>query len=145
MQITSSGRGLPRMTLNLRMSCMRMPCPIEHLAKREQDGLNNEKSPLKKFLSSSSRNRSVPIRYGEKYTHNIKRVEVNAPLTYSKATNSSVKRLCLKTTNAEMKTLVEIDMWNLVERPKNKNMIQGKWFFKVKQNEKRKNDKYKAW
>ena len=43
-----------------------------------------------------------------------------------------------------MNAFIENETWSLVERPKDNNVINGKWVFKVKQNEEGKVDKYKA-
>ena len=44
----------------------------------------------------------------------------------------------------EMNAFAENETWSLIERPKDKNVINGKRVFKVKQNEEREIDKYKA-
>ena len=44
----------------------------------------------------------------------------------------------------EMNAFAENETWSLVERPKDKIVINGKWVVKVKQNEEGEIDKYKA-
>ena len=44
----------------------------------------------------------------------------------------------------ETKAFAEIETWSLLERPEDKNVITGKWVFKVKQKEEVKIDEYKA-
>ena len=41
-------------------------------------------------------------------------------------------------------TFAENEIWSLTERPKDKNVINGKCVFKVKQNEEGETDDYKA-
>ena len=43
-----------------------------------------------------------------------------------------------------MIAFAENETWSLVERPKDKNMINGNWVFKLNQNEEGEIDKYKA-
>ena len=44
----------------------------------------------------------------------------------------------------ELNAFAENEIWSLVERPKDKHVINGKWVFKVKQNEEGEIVKYKA-
>jgi hypothetical protein len=46
--------------------------------------------------------------------------------------------------NAELKSLDEAHTWNVVERPKNMNIVSCKWVFKIKKNSAGEIDKYKA-
>ena len=46
--------------------------------------------------------------------------------------------------NAELKSLDDARTWNMVERPKNTNVVSCKWVFKIKKNAAGEIDKYKA-
>ena len=46
--------------------------------------------------------------------------------------------------NAELKSLDDANTWNMVERPKNTNIVSCKWVFKIKKNTAGEIDKYKA-
>ena len=116
--------------------------PREIIVDRSEASEKKEKAPLKKLLRRGSRNRSVPTRYGTTYTHKSEKVDVFEPNTYREAVESSDKALWLVAMQQEMNAFAENE--TLVERPKDKNVINGKWVFKVKQNEEGETDKYKA-
>ena len=46
--------------------------------------------------------------------------------------------------NAELKSLEDAHTWNVVERPRNTNVVSCKWVFKIKKNAAGKINKYKA-
>jgi hypothetical protein len=46
--------------------------------------------------------------------------------------------------NTELKSLDEARTWDIVQRPKNKNIVSSKWVFKIKKNAAGEIDKYKA-
>ena len=46
--------------------------------------------------------------------------------------------------NAKLKSLEDAHTWNVVERPRNTNVISCKWVFKIKENTAGEIDKYKA-
>ena len=46
--------------------------------------------------------------------------------------------------NAELKSLEDAHTWNVVEHPKNTNVVSCKWVFKIKKNAAGEIDKYKA-
>lgn len=46
--------------------------------------------------------------------------------------------------NVEMKSLDEAHTWDIVKRPKDKNVVSSKWVFKIKRNAEGEIDKYKA-
>ena len=46
--------------------------------------------------------------------------------------------------NAKLKSLEDAHTWNVVERPKNTNVVSCKWVFKIKKNTAGEIDKYKA-
>ena len=47
--------------------------------------------------------------------------------------------------NAELKSLDEAHTWNVVECPKNTNIVSCKWVFKIKKNSAGEINKYKVW
>ena len=118
--------------------------PCENIVDRSEASEKKEKSPLKKLLRRGARNRSVPTKYGTTYTHKSEKVDSFEPKTYSEAVESSDKALWLVAMQQEMNAFADNETWSLVERPKDKNVINGKWVFKVKQNEEGEIDKYKA-
>ena len=58
---------------------------------------------------------------------------MNESLTYEEATESSYEGFWVEVMKAEMQAFDENEAWTLVKIPK-KNVIKGKWFFKVKEN-----------
>ena len=60
---------------------------------------------------------------------------MNEPLTLNEASGRPDKGLWLQTVGAELKAFDENETKTLVKRPKNENVIKGKWVFKVKQSE----------
>jgi hypothetical protein len=48
------------------------------------------------------------------------------------------------TVNMELKSLDEARTWDIVQQPKNKNVVSSKWVFKIKRNAAGEIDKYKA-
>ena len=64
--------------------------------------------------------------------------------TYREAFETSDKTLWFEAMQQEMNTFAENETWILVERPKDKNVINGLWVLKVKQNDGGKIDKCKA-
>ena len=52
--------------------------------------------------------------------------------TYIEAISSSEKDKWQEAMQSELKCLEETKTWNLIERPSHKNVIPGKWVYKVK-------------
>ena len=93
-----------------------------------------------KELKREERSRNPPQRYGQSYSHSStffpKELE-----TYKQAISSSERENWLQ---AELKSLSDTNTWTLVERPKDKNLIPGKWVYKVKTKADGSLEKYKA-
>jgi hypothetical protein len=69
---------------------------------------------------------------------------VTEPQTYEQAVSSPEREQWLEAINAEYKSLVENQTWNLVERPKERKLVSCKWVFKVKHNADGGVERYKA-
>ena len=95
-------------------------------------------------MRRGSRNRGVPTRYGTTYTHKSEKIDLFESKTNREAVESSDKELWLVAMQQEMNAFAENETCSLVERPKDKIVMNGKWVFKVKQNEEGEIDKYKA-
>ena len=70
-------------------------------------------------------------RHGQNYSHNSM-LFPKEPETYKQAISSSGKENWLQAMQEELESLSDTNTWTLVERPKDKNVIPGKWVYKVK-------------
>ena len=96
-----------------------------------------------KELKREERSGNSPQRYGQSYRHNTTFFP-KEPETYKQAIYSSEKENWLQVMQEELKSLNDTNTWTLVERPKVKNVIPGKWAYKVKTKADGSLDKYKA-
>ena len=96
-----------------------------------------------KTLKREKRSRNPPQRYGESYSHNTT-YSPKDPETYNEALSSSDRDKWQEAMQTELQCLQETKTWNLVERPSQKNVIPGKWVYKVKTKADGSIEKYKA-
>lgn len=68
----------------------------------------------------------------------------NEPKTYKQAIECEENKKWSAAMRDEYESLVKNDTWKLVERPKNRNIVDNRWIFKVKQNSDGSIDRYKA-
>ena len=84
-----------------------------------------------KELKREDRSRNPPQRYGQSYSHNSTFFP-KEPDTYEKAVKSIDSKKWQDAMKKEPECLHETKTWNLVQRPSQKNVIPGKWVYKVK-------------
>ena len=116
-----------------------VPNAPEQLQDEEED-LGEEPLPR------ASRNRRPPERYGSPYTSNTIQHEETAtePKTYEEAVKSNKAKQWKEAMQAEVESLENNDTWTFVDRPKDKNVLPGKWVYRVKYGADGQVDKYKA-
>jgi hypothetical protein len=68
----------------------------------------------------------------------------NEPKTYKQALESLNKQDWINAMNTEIKELENQNTWNLTNLPPNKNLLRGKWVYKIKKDNKGLIIKYKA-
>ena len=84
-----------------------------------------------KELKQEEISRALPQRYGQSYSHNSTFFP-KEPETYKQAMSSSERENWLQAMQEELKSLIDTNTLTLVERPKDKKVIPGKWVYKVK-------------
>ena len=82
----------------------------------------------------SSRNKNSPIRYPENECNNIyvNFCKINTPNSYEEAINSEDCTNWVKAMDNEIDCLDKNDTWILVNRDKNKHVLDVKWFCTIK-------------
>ena len=117
-----------------------VPNAPEQLPDEEED--LGEEEPLPR----ASRNRRPPERYGNPYTFcAIQHEEIaTEPKTYEEAVKSNKAKQWKEAMQAEVESLENNDTWTFVDRPKDKNVLPGKWVYRVKYGADGQVDKYKA-
>ena len=113
---------------------------IEKKANSSNDSENfidcdeNESVPRRK----STRETKIPDRWGygnsETYYIYVNYVSANSPRTYDEALSSSESELWKDAMQREIDCINKNKTWKLVERPKNKKIIDVKWVFTNKTN-----------
>lgn len=94
---------------------------------------------------SNRGNRGVPpLRYGSNYVDVLLSMTDDEPRTYRDAMASNDKRQWQEATQREMDALHKNGTWILVDRPRDKHVITGKWVFRIKVKDDGTIDKYKA-
>ena len=96
-----------------------------------------------KELKREERSRNPPQIFGQSYSHNSIYLPKD-PESYSEAISSSENDKWKEAMQIELKCLEETETWNLVERPSHKNVIPGKWVYKVKTKSDGSLEKFKA-
>jgi hypothetical protein len=96
-------------------------------------------------LPRDRRNRRPPERYGSSYTFNtIKEGNVQEPKSYEEAVNSPHAEDWKNAMQAEYDSLMDNDTWTLVDKPEDKQVLPGKWVYRVKYGANGQVDKLKA-
>ena len=82
----------------------------------------------------SNRKKSPVNRYGNPVTHCIyvNYVNANVPNTLEEAINCNEYKKCQKAMDSEIKSLEKNDTWQIVDKPKDKKIIDVKWIYKRK-------------
>lgn len=90
--------------------------------------------PDQRTRRASVRNRKRPERFGDAVSHCIyvNYVNANVPSTYEDAINSSESREWRKAMDEEILCLDKNETWQVVERPRDKKVIDVKWVYKRK-------------
>ena len=96
-----------------------------------------------KELKREERSRNLRQRYGQSNSHNSTFFP-KEPETYKQTICSREKENWLQAMQEELKSLGDTNTWTLVERLKDKNVIPGKWVYKVKTKANGSLEKYKA-
>ena len=82
-------------------------------------------------LKREERSRNSPQEHGQSYSHNSTLFPEEHE-TYKQAKSSSEEENWLQAMQEELKSLSDTNIWTVVERQKDKNVIPGKWVDKVK-------------
>ena len=90
------------------------------------------------------RNRRPPDRYGNPYTFSTIQGEALEPKTYDEAVSSTEAEHWTQAMQEEFQSLVENNTWTLVDKPEDKNILPGKWVYKVNYDPNGQVEKYKA-
>jgi hypothetical protein len=101
-------------------------------------------SVIGKILRRGSRNRPPTERYGEHYTHHSETDLPVEPKSFQEAMHGEDADEWTKAMRAEQDALLDHNTWTLVKRPAGRNVIAGKWIYKVKLAADGSVDKYKA-
>ena len=104
---------------------------------------DNEEQPLPR----ANRNRKPPERYGNPYTFSTTQQEetVGEPKTYEEAVNSSKAKYWKQAMQGEVDSLENNKTWTFVDKkPQDKNVLPGRWVYKVNYSADGDVDKYKA-
>ena len=91
----------------------------------ENDNKCNESLTIPR---KSNRKKSPVTRYGNPVTHCIyvNYVNVNVPNTFEEAIKCNEYKKCQKAMDSEIKSLEKNDTWQIVDKPKDKNIIDVK-------------------
>ena len=109
---------------------------------QEEEVVDNE---AENQLPRTARSRHPPERYGYSYNSNtVQERDVDEPKTYQEAINSVEAESWDQAMQTEYDSLVENNTWTLVDKPKNKKVLPGKWVYKVKYGPNGQVDKFKA-
>jgi len=104
----------------------------------EYKGENEQEMILKR----SRRERKRPDRYGEAATYSnyiyVNFVSADTPTSYEKAINSEDSLDWKQAMDKEMRCLIKNKSWKLVDRPKDRKVLDVKWVFMTKADNKKK-------
>lgn len=111
-----------------------------------QNSISNESDETvelnEKCLRRSERERKKPDRYNANFVNSnyiyVNVVSADSPSTYEEAINSGENDLWNEAMNKEMNCLRKNKTWKLVERPKNKKILDLKWVFTNKSDNRKK-------
>ena len=86
----------------------------------------------------------VPTRYGLAYSHAAEATYPGEHDSYSEAMASPEKKTWQAAMQDELNSLKDNSTWTLVDRPKDRKVITGRWVYKIKTDEQGNIDKFKA-
>ena len=109
----------------------------------ESEESQPEVSEATSALPRGQRTRQPPEFYGDVRVHNSTSLS-SEPSTYKEAIESKDSTLWWTAMASEYQALVDNDTWTLVEKPKDRSVVPGKWVFKIKQKADGSVDKFKA-
>jgi len=94
------------------------------------------------ILRRSERERKKPDRYGEIATYSnyiyVNFVSTDSPTTYEKAVNSEGSLDWKQAMNKGIKCLIKNKTWKLVNRPKDRKILDVKWVYTTKADNRKK-------
>ena len=107
------------------------------ISSNRSDGLMDD---VENELRRSSRNRKKPERFGQANSHYIyvNIVSANSPMSYNEALERNDCDSWKEAMDREMNCLVKNKTWKLVERPKDKKILDLKWVFTNKSDNRKK-------
>ena len=98
-------------------------------------------------LKRSDRSRASPERFGKSYYHAVRSTLTKIfiePENFENAINSEQKDKWLEAMKTEKESLNETETWDLVTKEKGRNIIPGRWVYKIKHDSNGNIDKFKA-
>ena len=125
--------------------------PIHYIELEVSSSVDNEEPaveaseeviPEQPAIRKSDRHRQRPDYYGERVS--VAKDGLEEPATVIEALSSQKKAKWEEAMKAEMRSLQDNDVWELVELPKDRKPVGSKWVFKVKTNENGDVERYKA-
>ena len=116
---------------------------VPNAQNQSEDEENNDE--VESPLARETRNRRPPERYGNPYTFNATQEEtLTEPKTYKETVSSPQATHWKQAMQSEFEALENNDTWTLVDKPKDENVLPGKWVYKVKYSADGQVDKYSA-
>ena len=115
--------------------------PPQPMSKKQQRWTIVEVPPA---MTQSGREIRVPTRYGLAYPHAAEAIYPGEPGSYREAMTSPEKDKWYAENQDEVNSFNDNLSWTLVDRPKNRKVIPGRWVYKIKTNEQGNTDKVKA-
>ena len=93
--------------------------------------LKARKNPTLEVPRKSTRGTKSPVRYPEKESYNIyvRYCRVDTPCTFEEAMNSKESKNWQETMNKEIECINKNKTWTLVDRVQNKKIIDLKWVY----------------
>ena len=90
-----------------------------------------------KVSRKSTRNRKSPVRYPEKESNNIyvNFCRVDTPCTFEEAMDRKDREKQIKAVDNEIESLIESKNWVLVNKRKDKEILELKWVYSRKSND----------
>lgn len=101
--------------------------------KNEIESLNTQKPIQTTELRKSNRERKPPVRYDDSYIYNnivyVTFCSTDSPDTFEEAINSNESEYWIEAMNKEIECLNKNKTWELVNKPENKIVIDVKWVY----------------
>lgn len=102
----------------------------------DSNNVENKSRDNLKIKRTSTRKKSPVNRFGNPVSHFIyvNYIDANVPNTFEEAMNSSEYKQWETAMDSEINSLKKNNTWKVVERPKDKKVIDVKWVYKKKNN-----------